>query len=307
MTDESEKAASSAGNTSSSNTEAAGADLGNKDVGTTAEARKVEPGTGPGASDVGTIGIVLLALYLIAAILLCFYGLIVLWPRTSPSQLGQVPPGRAAVTPTPSASFSSDSMTQSSLATSAAVSTPTPTPSAALSSDSPTETSSVASPPVSTPAPTVIRIFGQQFQIWDEVRLLLMVILAGTLGSLVHTVRSVYWYVGNRRLKWSWVVKYILQPFAGGALAMIFYVVVRGGFFSPQTTVQNTSPFGFAALAALVGLFSEQAVLKLKTVAETVLERPAPGANATPQDEDSEGSPDDTTKTETHSAPPSAK
>jgi hypothetical protein len=90
-------------------------------------------------------------------------------------------------------------------------------------------------------------------------------------------------------------------------LAMIFYVVVRGGFFSPQTTFENTSPFGFAALAALVGLFSEQAVLKLKTVAETVLERPAPGANASPQDEDSEGSPDDTTKTETHSAPPSAK
>jgi hypothetical protein len=88
---------------------------------------------------------------------------------------------------------------------------------------------------------------------------------------------------------------------------MIFYVVVRGGFFSPQTTFESTSPFGFAALAALVGLFSEQAVLKLKTVAETVLERPAPGANPSPQDEDSEGSPDDTTKTETHSAPPSAK
>ena len=122
-----------------------------------------------------------------------------------------------------------------------------------------------------------------------------MIILAGALGSLVHTVRSVYWYVGNRQLKWSWVVKYVLQPFAGSALAMIFYVVVRGGFFSPQTTPENTSPFGFAALAALVGLFSEQAVLKLKTVAETVLERPAPGADPTPQDEDSSSPPDDTT------------
>jgi hypothetical protein len=301
MMDESEQSASSAGNTSSSNTEGAGAGLGDmddvgatvskpeggktslpsKDVATSSSTSKVKAGTGPGDADVGTIGIVLLALYLIAAILLCFYGLIALWPRTSPSQLGQVPPSKTGVTPTPSASRPSDSMA------SVAVSTPTPTPSAALSSDSPTETSSVASPPVSTPAPTVITIFGQQFQIWDEVRLLLMVILAGALGSLVHTVRSVYWYVGNRQLKWSWVVKYILQPFAGGALAMIFYVVVRGGFFSPQTTVQNTSPFGFAALAALVGLFSEQAVLKLKKVAETVLEPPAPGADATPQDEDS--------------------
>jgi hypothetical protein len=125
---------------------------------------------------------------------------------------------------------------------------------------------------------------------------LLIVILAGALGSLVHTVRSVYWYIGNRTLKWSWLAKYILQPFAGSALAVIFYVVVRGGFFSPQTTFENTSPFGFAALAALVGLFSEQAVLKLKRVAETVLERPAPGADATQQNEDSSSPPDETTK-----------
>jgi hypothetical protein len=276
MTHKSHQAASSAENTDSSNTEA-GADLGDThdDVDTAADAPKVKPGTGPGDKDVGTIGIVVLTFYLITAILLCFYGLIALWPGPSPS--GQVPPGKAAVSPTPS---------------------PQVTP----SSVSPTDTSSVESAPVITPAPGLqatrapITIFGRQLEIWDEVRLLLIVILAGALGSLVHTVRSVYWYIGNRTLKWSWLAKYVLQPFAGSALSVIFYVVVRGGFFSPQTTFANTSPFGFAALAALVGLFSEQAVLKLKKVAETVLERPAPGADATQQDEDSAGSPDETTK-----------
>jgi len=184
-------------------------------------------------------------------------------------------------------------MTQSSLATATPVSTLTLTPSATLSSvrlarASPAES---ASGGTATPTPTPsaerarIRIFFWHVEIWDEVRLLLIVILAGALGSLVHTVRSIFWYVGNRLLKWSWVPKYILQPFAGSALAVIFYVVVRGGFFSPQTTFENTSPFGFAALAALVGLFSEQAVLKLKKVAETVLETPAPGADAKPQEE----------------------
>jgi hypothetical protein len=184
-------------------------------------------------------------------------------------------------------------MTQSSLATASPVSTLTLTPSAALSSDrlaqaSPAESASGGTAtPTSTPLAerARIKIFFWHFEIWDEVRLLLIVILAGALGSLVHTVRSVFWYVGNRLLKWSWVPKYILQPFAGSALAVIFYVVVRGGFFSPQTTFENTSPFGFAALAALVGLFSEQAVLKLKKVAETVLESPAPGADAKPQEE----------------------
>ena len=322
MADQSQKTANSSGDTGFSNAEAAGTDLGNKNVdpavsepegaktsltskavGTTSDTSKVEAGTGPGASDVGMIGIVCLTCYLIAAILLCFYGLIVLWPGPSPS--GQVPPGRVAAPATPSATASADGMTQSSLATSASVSTATPPPAAAPSSDNATQTSSPESPPVTTAGRAFkgtrspITIFGWHFEIWDEVRLLLLVILAGALGSLVHTVRSVYWYIGNRTLKWSWVGKYILQPFAGSALAVIFYVVIRGGFFSPQTTFENTSPFGFAALAALVGLFSEQAVLKLKRVAETVLERPAPGADATQQKEGSPSPPDETTKVDT--------
>jgi len=126
--------------------------------------------------------------------------------------------------------------------------------------------------------------------IWGEVRLLLIVILGGALGSLVHALRSVYWYVGNRDLRWSWLVNYLLLPFGGSALAVIFYVVVRGGFFSPQASIQQTSPFGFVALAALVGLFSEQAILKLKEVAETILSKPTLGVDNKPQGEDSSNS-----------------
>ena len=55
-----------------------------------------------------------------------------------------------------------------------------------------------------------------------------------------------------------------MQPFAGTALAVVFYLVIRGGFFSPQAGFKQTSPFGFAAFAAMVGMFSEQAVLKFK-------------------------------------------
>ena len=38
-----------------------------------------------------------------------------------------------------------------------------------------------------------------------------------------------------------------------------------------------------AALAALVGLFTEQAALKLKSVAETLMTRPDPGEDSQPQ------------------------
>jgi len=126
-------------------------------------------------------------------------------------------------------------------------------------------------------------IFGYDWNIADEVRLIMLVICAGALGSLVHGIRSVYWYVGNRQLVWSWIPKYLLQPFAGAILSVVFYFVVRGGFFSPQSGFEQTSPFGFAAMAAMVGLFSEQAVLKLQEIAETLLTKPAPGKNAEPQ------------------------
>ncbi len=124
----------------------------------------------------------------------------------------------------------------------------------------------------------------------DEVRLIFIVALAGALGSLVHALRSLYWYVGNRELVWSWLAKYILLPFVGSTLGLVFYFVIRGGFFSPAATIEQTSPFGFAGLGALVGMFSEQAVLKLKEVAETVLAKPEPGEDAVPQEEEEEES-----------------
>lgn len=122
------------------------------------------------------------------------------------------------------------------------------------------------------------------FALSMEARLVLVVVLSGALGGLVHSLRSFYWYLGNRELVWSWVGMYLLMPFVGSALGMVFYLVIRGGFFSPQATIEQTSPFGFAALAVLVGLFSEQAVLKLKKVAETVLAEAEEGKNSILED-----------------------
>jgi hypothetical protein len=119
--------------------------------------------------------------------------------------------------------------------------------------------------------------------VYLETRLLLLVMLAGALGSTLHSMRSLYWYTGCRMVIWSWTAYYLLLPVTGAMLAVIFYFVVRGGFFSPEASFKDTSPFGLAALAALVGLFSPQATLKLKEVAETVFTKPGPGTDANPQ------------------------
>jgi hypothetical protein len=120
-------------------------------------------------------------------------------------------------------------------------------------------------------------IWGRTFRPSVEDRFFLTVIMSGALGAMVHTLRSFAWYAGNRDLKQSWAVRYLLVPFVGATLGLIFYLVIRGGFFSAQAQAGDTSPYGFAALAVLAGMFSEQAVLKLRQVAETVLTRAEQG------------------------------
>jgi hypothetical protein len=127
-----------------------------------------------------------------------------------------------------------------------------------------------------------VMLFGVAWKMSDEERLLILVMTAGALGSLVHALRSAYWYVGNRNLVRSWIPKYLLLPFCGAILAVLFYFIVRGGFFSPRSNSMHTSQYGFCALACLVGLFSEQAVLKLKQVADTVFMTTEEGKDANP-------------------------
>ena len=234
-------------------------------------------GAGPGAGEAGIVGVALLALYLIFFTLFVVYTLVKIWPVPTPSREN---PPTATASPSPSASARPSP---------AATTSPTPTASATQAQTVAGATQSPTASPTPSPStspsaqPSTVTIFGYPFELWDEQRLLLLVILGGALGTLVHCLRSVYWYIGYRNLVKSWMPMYFMMPFAGAALSLVFYLVVRGGFFSPQSSFQQTSPFGFAAFAALVGLFSTQAVLKLKDVAEVLWTKPESGSDARPQ------------------------
>ena len=134
--------------------------------------------------------------------------------------------------------------------------------------------------------PKCISVFGKKVSIWDEQRLLFMILLAGALGSMVHALRSLSSYIGDQQLKWNWVPYYVLLPFAGSAIALVFYVVIRGGFFSSGADFNETNPFGFVAVAALVGLFSQSAILKLQSVAYNIFEKPPTQSDSLHQEEE---------------------
>jgi hypothetical protein len=114
-----------------------------------------------------------------------------------------------------------------------------------------------------------------QWSISYEMRLILVVIISGALGSLVHALRSLFWYVGNQAFKANWTLMYLMLPIVGMILSLIFFFILRGGLFAPQTQIDAASPYGFAGLAALIGMFSNRAALKLQEIIDFVMKTTA--------------------------------
>jgi hypothetical protein len=108
-----------------------------------------------------------------------------------------------------------------------------------------------------------------------------LMILAGALGAILHGLRSFYWYVGNRQLVWSWIPMYFFLPIIGAATSTVFYLIIRGGLLPGATESNNV--YGLMAIGTLVGLFSQQALEKLKSVSEVIFTVPPTGKDAQPE------------------------
>lgn len=113
------------------------------------------------------------------------------------------------------------------------------------------------------------------FQLWlgnparscnGETLLLWVTILVGAIGALIHAWSSLATYIGNRTYVASWTLWYCARPLIGAMLAVLFYVVIRGGFLGTSVDTSNLNLYSFAALAGLVGMFSKQAADKLEEV-----------------------------------------
>ena len=131
-------------------------------------------------------------------------------------------------------------------------------------------------------------VFGYDLKTTPDARLFITVVAAGALGSLVHCLTSFADYVGNRTLKRSWVWYLILRTPIGVALALLFYLVLRGGLIAPtlsSTPTDSTpkshawtllNPYGLAAIAAMAGMFSKQATDKLSELFDTLFKTDHP-------------------------------
>jgi hypothetical protein len=103
----------------------------------------------------------------------------------------------------------------------------------------------------------------------NETIALAIVMISGALGSFIHIANSFTSFVGNRRLSASWVWWFLLRAPMGSALALVVYFILRSGFLLDGGLGTQLSPFGIAAIGAVVGIASKQIIDKLRNVADT--------------------------------------
>lgn len=95
--------------------------------------------------------------------------------------------------------------------------------------------------------------------------LLVLTALVGALTSLAEVSFRFATNAGRDELSSRWTWSYVLRPMQGAVLAVGAYFVLRAGLVGSSGS-GPLNPYGIAAMAALVGLFTRQAFQKLKGV-----------------------------------------
>lgn len=105
-----------------------------------------------------------------------------------------------------------------------------------------------------------------------DARLLVMVMVAGALGSFVHVAKSFGDFVGNDRFMASWIWWYLLKPCIGMALALMLYLIVRAVFLTVNVASDSASVnlYGLMAMSGLVGMASKQGTDKFAEVLDSL-------------------------------------
>ncbi len=184
------------------------------------------------------------------------------WPPAAGAAPGSVTTGCAGPSPSPSPSEAT---------------TPSPSPHLTQSAASGAQTQATPSASPSATPTSSTQPFAPAclFHLIDlptspDGRLLTLVAIAGAIGGTIYAIRSFAMFAGNRTLVWSWMPLYFGMPIVGALLGQVFYLILRAGFLSPTTPTSDISPYGFAAVAALGGLFAAQALEKLRAVFEQI-------------------------------------
>ena len=103
-----------------------------------------------------------------------------------------------------------------------------------------------------------------------HVRMLLLVLLAGGLGSYIHVATSFSYHIAKGDFEPHWYWWYWMRIPIGAALALVTIMIIEGGLFVPPVDNNMSTPITTIGIAALIGLFSRHALEKLRDIFDVV-------------------------------------
>jgi hypothetical protein len=105
-----------------------------------------------------------------------------------------------------------------------------------------------------------------------ETLLVIIMMVSGAIGACLFSIWAISHHLGKENdfdyIQYrAW---YFTRPFLGAGIAFIFYLLIRGGLLTIGAAVLALNVVVIAGLSGLVGMFSEQALLKLLEVADAL-------------------------------------
>lgn len=105
--------------------------------------------------------------------------------------------------------------------------------------------------------------------------LIQLILIFGAGGALVHAVRSLYSFVGNKQFEPNWAPFYFARPFEGAVLALLTIFMFEDSLIEALPgTITLKNVWTVCGVAGLVGLFTDKALRKLEQIFDAVLTPP---------------------------------
>src|SRR6267154_6723882 len=102
----------------------------------------------------------------------------------------------------------------------------------------------------------------------------------GAIGGAIQALASIGVYLGNQRFASRWTAFYFVRPFAGAIMALVFYFLLAARLMTLPSSLDGDGTVKVvdissinvcSAIALLVGLFSGEAMEKLRQTAAGLL------------------------------------
>ena len=114
-------------------------------------------------------------------------------------------------------------------------------------------------------------------------------LVGGALGGALHAIASLTAHVALGNFRRSWTMWYLTNPFVGASLATVFLFVLQAGLGGQEAPTAD-GLYGIAAVATLSGLFSRNALNKLRDIFDVAFaSKAADGTGASGTDTDTTG------------------